>query len=187
MAGSSVIPGAPSPRQSIGNFSGPTNERVGTEAEIAECAKIMLGAFRLADADDPDIYVGHIRRVLSQYPLWVSKRAASRVPDELKWLPAPQEVRQICEAIYAPTLRDQRRQAVFDETLGSRGLPKLEEPRQTYEQFCAEMARRGMPVRKQDRNSEEFDVEAFKTKHDISDDMWNSTPEGDCKFKKLER
>lgn len=147
------------------------NERDGTEAEIAECAKIMLGAFRLADADDPDIYVGHIRRVLSQYPLWVVKRAASRVADELKWLPAPKEVREICDAIYAPVLREQQRRGIRDETLAHRVLPPP--PRQSYEDFCREMTARGLPIHRQ----VQFDLVAFKTKFAITDEQFDQLPD----------
>lgn len=151
---------------------------------IAECAKVLLGAYGSAKASDPSVYVAHIRRVLSDYPLWVAKEAACRVPDQLKWLPAPSEVREVCEEIYGPFIRKQQQEERIGQQLAAREyiLPRAQ---QTYEEFCAEMRTRGMPIRKQDRAEQQFDKKAFMAKFQITDQMWDATPEGDCKFKKL--
>jgi hypothetical protein len=168
----------------LSNDSTPRNEP-GTPSEIARCVKVLLGAYRLADASDPEIYETHLRRVLGDYPLWVAQQAAVRCADELKWLPAPAEVRDVCDAIYGPVVRRAEREQRISRQLADRGLPRPAGQKQTYEEFCQEMKARGMPLRRQDHPRQDFNVEEFKAKEGITKEMWDQIPEGNCKLKKL--
>ena len=64
----------------------------------------MLGCYRRDDFPEPEVFAGHVRRVLSRYPLWVVEEAACRMPEEFKFVPSIAEIRGTCEAIYAPYL-----------------------------------------------------------------------------------
>ena len=153
-----------------------SSERYGSESEIAEWAKVLIGAYRTTDADDPEIYAAHIRRILSRFPLWVVKKAAVKIPEEIQWLPAPAEVRKTCEAIYLPIVREREREARIQAQLAARAFPKPENAKQTYEELCAEMKARGMPLRQRDYAARQFDVAAFKAKFGMDEATWNQIP-----------
>ena len=64
---------------------------------------------------------------------------------EYKFVPSVVEIRGTCEAIYAPYLRQRERETRRDAQLADRLAPP---PRkiQTREEFCQEMAARGLPT-----------------------------------------
>jgi hypothetical protein len=136
----------------------------------------MLGCYRRDDFPEPEVFAAHVRRVLSRYPLWVIEEAACRVPEEYKFVPSVAEIRGTCEAIYAPYLRQRERETRRDAQLADRLAPP---PRkiQTREEFCQEMAARGLPIRREDRLEQQFDLAAFKAKFGITDEQLAQVPD----------
>lgn len=117
--------------QSTDTSSGSNNSMT----EIAQWAKILLGAYRTGEANDAEVYTAHIVRVLSGFPLEVVKRAATRIPDTIKWLPSPSEVKAVCKEIYRPIVEEAARQRRIEEQLADRARltdMRAKQPREPY-------------------------------------------------------
>jgi hypothetical protein len=136
----------------------------------------MLGCYRRDDFPEPEVFAAHVRRVLSRYPLWVAEQAAYRVPEEFKWVPSVAEIREICEAIYAPYVRAREREARLNAQFAERLAPPARTV-QSREEFCQEMKARGLPIRRQDRLEQQFDLAAFKAKFTITDEQLDQVPD----------
>lgn len=136
----------------------------------------MLGCYRRDDFPEPEVFAAHVRRVLSRYPLWVIDEAAYRVPEEYKFVPSIAEIRETCDLIYAPYLRECDRNRRRDAQLAERLAPPARKT-QTREEFCQELAMRGLPIRKEDRPEQQFDMVAFKIKFGITDEQFDQLPD----------
>lgn len=90
----------------------PTNTILQTE--YVRAAKLLLGCYRTGDANDPEVYVSAVVRVLSNYPIEIVQRVVDPVtglPSKVKWLPTIPEILSACEEIAGV----QRRTAEYDE------------------------------------------------------------------------
>src|SRR5690348_11532372 len=107
----------------------------------AERAALLLGCYRKGDAENPDTYTAAIAAVLSEYPTDIIRRATdprTGIAGKSKWLPSVAEVRDFCEAEYAPVRRQQERERLAEER--KRMLPPPVEDRAkrpTYEELKA--------------------------------------------------
>ena len=67
-------------------------------------AKLILGSYRVGEANDPDIYVTAIAHVLSRYPADVGARLTDPkegIAGKYKWLPSVSEVREEADKLLA--------------------------------------------------------------------------------------
>lgn len=71
-----------------------------TSPEYLRAAKLLLGCSRTGEANDPEVYVSAVIKVLSAYPLDVVQRVVdplTGLPGQLNWLPTVREIREACE------------------------------------------------------------------------------------------
>jgi hypothetical protein len=93
-------------------------------------ATIILGCYRVGDANDPEIYVTAVIAVLSRYPIEVIRKVtdpAIGLPSESKWLPSVAEVREACDKALKPLADAVARDARVKRQL----LERQEKPRLT--------------------------------------------------------
>ena len=83
-------------------------------AEYLRAAQRLLGSRRKGEANDPDIYIAAIVRVLSAFPLKVVTTVADPLLSplrHLKWLPEASEVLEACEQLHRSNLARETREA----------------------------------------------------------------------------
>lgn len=71
-------------------------------------ARRLLGCYRTGDANDPEVYIAGVVRILSAYPMDVVNRAIDPLmglPSRVDWLPKFSEIKTACEDIYGPMRR----------------------------------------------------------------------------------
>jgi len=88
----------------------------------------------------------------------------------------PPEIKEACEAVHGRILRRQEFDKRTEEQLTERErLARLPPAQQTYEEFKAEMAARGLPITRQDRGVES--ATKLKTKYGLTDAQWDAIPD----------
>lgn len=142
-----------------------------------ECARCLLGSYRVGDAHDPEVYIAQVVRVLEQYPVEVMREVSAKLPEESKWLPTIAEVKSACERCWAPMRwaiqweQDARRQMENRTPLAIEdGRPPL-----TYQQIKAKFAEVGIHIGP--KAAAPVDVKAFREKWKISDAQWAAIPD----------
>lgn len=99
------------------------------------------------------------------------------LPGRSKWLPTAQEVKSACEDIYGPTRRRLEREE--NERAQLREREAIERKRtgakQTYEELCAEMTARGLPMGRP--APKPLDVEEVCKKLNITRDDFDALPD----------
>lgn len=152
------------------------------KAEYMRAARLLLGSSRTGEANDPEVYVAGVVRILSAYPMEVVEQVIDPfhgLPGKLDWLPKFSEIKRACDEFYAPIRRLERMREWDERT--KRQIAEREEllalppPRQTYEEFKAEMAARGLSIDR--KKADKTLVESVKAKYGISDAQWNSIPD----------
>lgn len=76
--------------------------------EAKKHARLLLGCYRTGDANDPEVYVAAIVRVLAKYPVTIMAAVcdpATGLPSTLKWLPTISDVVAECERLHGYELR----------------------------------------------------------------------------------
>ena len=106
-------------------------------AQYQEAARLLLGCYRSGDANDPDVYIAAVVRVLSGYPLDVVQRAIdplTGIPSRMKWLPTIPEIRTQCEEIHGIQRRIKEYEERSKQQLQERAAREtsLPEPRVCY-------------------------------------------------------
>lgn len=156
-----------------------TTESEKSNLECMKAAKLLLGCYRIGDANDPETYIAAIVRVLSVYPIDVVRYVVDPVTGlagKCKWLPTPAEVKQACDDIYLPRKAieayEERSRKQLDDRAKAEALPK---PKQTYDEFKAEMAARGLPIDIAGKVHTDT-AGAVKTRFAITDAQWDSIP-----------
>lgn len=151
-----------------------------------KAARLLLGCYRQGDANDPEVYITAVVRVLSAYPIDVVERVIDPVtglPSKLKWLPSVPEIRSACEEIHGLQLRIKETHEQIERQLTEREeLQRVKASNQeTIDEMWADMARRGWkPTEEQQkiRRTVAFnDVALLKTKYGVSDEQWNALPD----------
>lgn len=143
-------------------------------------ATLMFGCFRRDEASDPEIFMDAAIAILLDYPDDVIISVTdprNGIPSRQKWPPQPQEVKAACEELYAFERRKQAREAKLKEQFDERAKSEATgNPQQTYDEFRAEMAARGMPIQKNDRLISDSVVEV-KAKYELTDAQWDAIPD----------
>lgn len=91
----------------------------------ARRARILIGAYRRTDIDDPEVYFTSVVAVLSHFPEQIAVAAtdpATGLPSKSKWPPSLAELRTECENLYA-----RHRRAAEQEERVKRQLREREE------------------------------------------------------------
>jgi hypothetical protein len=145
-------------------------------------ARLLLGSYRTGEANDPEVYIAGVVKILSAYPLDVVRRVVDPLdglPSYCDWLPKFSEVKVACEKLCAPTVLtrmsewDRRTMLQIQERQGLAALPA---PKQSYADFRAEMAARGLPIEKRDRRID-GGADVARAKFNISEEQWNAIPD----------
>ena len=153
-----------------------------TKAEYFQMARLLLGSYRTGDANDPEVYIAGVVKILSAYPLDVCRRVVDPLdglPSYCDWLPKFSEVKAACEKLCAPTVLtrmsewDRRTQL---QIAARQEIAALPAPKQSYADFKDEMAARGMPI---DRRPKRIaaDIAGIKEKFGITDEQWSALPD----------
>lgn len=150
-------------------------------AEYIRLGRLLLGSYRKGEANDPEVYVSGVVRILAAYPLDVVRRVVDPLdglPSYCDWLPKFSEVKAACEKLVAPTASDRMRE--WDSRAASQlaereRLAALPRPKQSYADFKREMAERGMPIDKRS-SLPRLDADAVKAKFGITDEQWAAIP-----------
>lgn len=152
-----------------------------TNVALKKAALTLLGCYRTGEAHDPKVYITAVIAVLSAYPQDIIDEAVDPrcgIPGKIKWLPTIAEVKDFCEELAAP----RRRAAEWDkrsaEQLAERKLLEDRRPKQTYEEFKAEMEARGLPVDKIIRKHIADEAAAFMAKHNLTQEQFDAIPNG---------
>jgi hypothetical protein len=88
---------APSPQQLTLTLNA-SSERL---AMSAKYAKLLLGCYRIGDANDPEIYTAAVMAVLAEHPEDIMRAVVdprAGLPARSQWLPTVKEVRDACAA-----------------------------------------------------------------------------------------
>lgn len=149
-------------------------------AEYFRLGRLLLGSYRTGEASDPEVYISGVVRILSAYPLDVVRQVVDPLdglPSYIGWLPKFSEVKAACERIAGPTSID--RMSDWDrrtqQQLAEREqLAALPAPKQSYADFKAEMAARGMPI--DHRSAPPKDAMAVLEKYGITEAQWAAMP-----------
>lgn len=182
-------------RQQLTDTSSDSSAR---HAEIAKFAKLLLGCYRTGEANDPEVYTAAVIAILSTFPIDIVRQVVdprTGIPSRVKWLPSPSEVMEACRKI-----EEERKAVSYAQQWEARSreqlrereeLERVERPKQSYAEFLAEMAERGLPIN--DRHRRHFETtDSVKVKLGISDEQWDSLPDlpqqiGDKSSDRLDR
>lgn len=143
----------------------------------------MLGCYRAGDAHDPKVYVTAVIAVLSDYTQDIVDRVTDPrdgIPSKIKWLPTIAEIKGACEQIAGPRRRNAEWNEQSQRQLAERKALEDRRPKQTYEEFKAEMAARGMPVNGTRTMAATHTVEDLKHLGNLSDAQWDALPNTDA-------
>jgi hypothetical protein len=151
-------------------------------AEYIRLGRLLLGSYRKGEANDPEVYVSGVVRILAAYPLDVVRRVVDPLdglPSTCDWLPKFSEVKAACEKLVAPGVIDR----MTDWKLRSahqiaerERIAALPAPKQSYADFRDEMAARGLPIERRDRRIAGT-AEAVRAKFGITQEQWDAMPD----------
>ncbi len=120
-------------------------------------------------------------RILAAYPIDVVQEIVdplNGLPGKCDWLPTMAEIKRACDAIHLPRVARQEKERLIKEQLEERArLEALPSPRQTYEEFVAEMKVRGLPIDGRPYNPDRDSVESIRKRFNISQEQWNAIPD----------
>jgi hypothetical protein len=138
-----------------------------------------LRCFRNAEAVDPKVFITGIVTILYHYPIEVVERVCdpfSGIPGKQNWPPTLFEVRSACDEIYLPMMKAADRQRAIDRQLEERRqIESRPRAAQTFEEFKAEMARRGVFIG--GRRPMIETAEMVKIKLGITEEQWKALPD----------
>lgn len=146
----------------------------------AKYTKLLLGCYRMGDANDPEVYTAAIIAIFSDYSEEVMRDVADPrrgLPSKIQWLPTVKEVREACEK--RANQRDwvdvweARSRAQIEERARLEYIHK--EPRETWAETKADLERRGFKFSEKPKLFET--AEDVRTKYGISQDQWNAIPD----------
>jgi len=99
---------------------------------VSDCARMLVGAYRRNDAEDPALFIRAAATVLAGYPEKIVRRVthpAYGIPSRLKFLPSIAEIRDACEEAMKPVYAAER-----EERLRAKNAVLLAPPVVTAEQ-----------------------------------------------------
>ena len=115
--------------------------------EYLRAAETLLGSARTGEANDPETYITMVLRILTQYSPEVATWVAETLPRKLDYLPRQSEIEKACiEADHVGAFLRRWEENSRKQIAERAKLEAIEPPNQTYEEFRAEMAARGMAM-----------------------------------------
>lgn len=115
-----------------------------------EAARLLLGCYRTGEANDPEVYVSSVIRILCDYPIeivWMAIDPVHGIPSRRKWLPTAYELKSELEELYGPRRRMIEREASIRKQLEERKEWESRKPDpEVVERVRNEMAAAGMPI-----------------------------------------
>lgn len=149
------------------------------KAQYLRAAEILLGCARTGEANDPETYIAGVIRILSQYPIDIVQQVVdpyTGLPGKCDWLPKHAEIKRACDAIHLPRKAREAYEERSRKQLEERARDEALLPRkQTYEEFKAEMAARGLAVDVTGKPHIDT-AEAVKARLGITEEQWNALP-----------
>lgn len=148
-----------------------------------------LAGFAYLSLPDPDGYQTSLIEVMQRYPKWAGEYAIVRPNRDNANLPVSSIVLRIwLEEIVGPHRRARQWESEAKEQLEERSLIEgTVSQRETYEEVCMDMAQRGMPLDGKKHVNIDEEVKAFKARHNLTDEQWDSIPDGDINSRRLDR
>lgn len=146
----------------------------------AKYAKLLLGCYRVGDANDPEVYTAAVIRVLSDYPEDIVRSVVDPregLPSKVQWLPTVKEIRAACNEIHLPRQRLQEMQERVAEQIAER--ERIESVRavrkETWAETKADLERRGFNFGHKKRP--EITGDELMRKHGVSQEQWDAIPD----------
>lgn len=149
---------------------------------MAKYAKLLLGCYRMGDANDPEVYTAAIIAILSDYPESIIREVVDPrvgLPSKVQWLPTPKEVKEACDSLHRHARWLQERDEAIAAQLAERRrieeVRQLPARRETWEETKADLERRGFTFGR--KKKPDFPVDEFLTKHGVSRQQWDAIPD----------
>jgi hypothetical protein len=151
-------------------------------SEAIELVSALVGAYPNGQPHDPKGYIGTLARLLCQYPRSIATLCADPihgVARTTKFLPSTMEMIAFCEDRVGLLTHTIKRQARIEKQLQERDEwergPAEPPPRQTIEEFHAEMRDRGLPMGGKAGHKET--PASVRAKLGISQEQWDAIPD----------
>lgn len=148
-------------------------------------ATLLFRSYRTTGADTPESFLAAIVGMLERYHPDVVRAVCdpvSGLPSRSNFLPSVAEVRTACEEALNPVKRAEQRKQSIEKQLRERDeIEAHVPPTQSYDDFCAEMAARGMPIKRADKDRAKFTPELVQAKFGITSDQWAAWPATNAK------
>lgn len=161
-------------------MNAPVNPSKFASSEVVKWATVLLGGYPKDGVRDARVYTEHVIRILSDYPIEVVKTAATRIPDTIRWLPTPADIRRVCDDIARPIRAREAYERRTREQIDERA--SLQAPRnrkQSMQEFRQEMTDRGFRGYLNDPSvsRKSGTVEDIKRKYGITQEDYNKIPD----------
>lgn len=163
--------------------SSETPQQTLEKAQYLEAARMLLGCYRAGDANDPEVYISAVVRVLSGYPLDVVMRVIdplTGLPSKLKWLPTVPEILSACEEIHGLQRRIKESDELTRKQLAERGewdRVRASNEHETTDELWADMERRGWTPTGDRKQVTYETVATIKKKYGLTDEQWDAIPD----------
>lgn len=146
-------------------------------------ARYLLGCFRTGEANDPEVFISAVIRILSAYPLDVIRAVIdplTGIPGRQNWLPTPHEVKAACDEIWLPRQRKEAQQQQIRAQLAERARIEnaAKKRRMTYDELIEMCAKDGVFIGSARDRRISDDAATVKARFGISDEQWDAIPDG---------
>jgi hypothetical protein len=98
-----------------------------TRQDALDRTRMLLGAYRKGECEDPEIFVRSVASIFAAYPREVVMRVTDPldgIQTKIKWLPSVAEVKEACEKLMQPVYDRIRDERIRDQN--ARLLPQRE-------------------------------------------------------------
>ena len=150
-----------------------------TALQAGKLVTRLLGCYPSLAIHDPETYVAAVTALFCSYSLWVGERAVEQVATTSKFVPTLAEVKEACDH-FAPARNSWADEWDWRSRLQLEERAQIEAerpPKQTYEEFKAEMARRGMPIDGRKPRVLVDDIADFKQRYKLTDAQFDALPD----------
>lgn len=145
-----------------------------------KAARYLLGCFRTGDANDPEVFISAVIRILRAYPMDIVQKVIDPldgIPGRQNWLPTPHEVKAACDALYLPRLRAEQREKDLQRQLAEREENEARGRRPSYQELVDLCAKDGLFIGERRLHRLPGDAAEVKAHLGISDEQWDAIPD----------